>query len=187
MRGNICFDFFFSLRNHNIYIPIVTRLFKDQRSGSKTVCGFSIILILKGIMASNLKSKNPCILLNKNINFIKNETESKMENPTHSFRETNLVLQPYKNRKFKVKLRWVGARERKKRAFFVPIILSKGNFFNICVLSQCKLYWIPFQNIYTFSYIIKDITLYTFSLIFKIVESLKCILNFRKFHLKSSN
>ena len=28
MRGNICFDFFFSLRNHNIYILIVTRLFK---------------------------------------------------------------------------------------------------------------------------------------------------------------
>ena len=28
----------------------------------------------------------------KNINANKNETESKMENPTHSFRETNLVL-----------------------------------------------------------------------------------------------
>ena len=40
-----------------------------------------------------LKSKSPCILLNKNINFNKNEMESKMENPTHSFRETNLVLQ----------------------------------------------------------------------------------------------
>ena len=37
-----------------------------------------------------LKSKNLCILLNKNINFSKNETESKMENPTHSFTETNL-------------------------------------------------------------------------------------------------
>ena len=40
-----------------------------------------------------LKSKRPCILLNKNKNFNKNETESKMENPTHSFRKTNLVLQ----------------------------------------------------------------------------------------------
>ena len=40
-----------------------------------------------------LKSKSACILLNKNINFNKNETESKMEKPTHSFRETNLVLQ----------------------------------------------------------------------------------------------
>ena len=33
------------------------------------------------------------ILLNKNIKFNKNETESKMENPRHSFRETILVLQ----------------------------------------------------------------------------------------------
>ena len=40
-----------------------------------------------------LKSKSPCILLNKNISFNKNETELKMENPAHSFRETNLVLQ----------------------------------------------------------------------------------------------
>ena len=40
-----------------------------------------------------LKLKSPCILLNKNINFNKNKTESKMENPTHSFRETNLVPQ----------------------------------------------------------------------------------------------
>ena len=40
-----------------------------------------------------LKSKSPSILLNKNINFNKSETELKMENPTHSFRETNLVLQ----------------------------------------------------------------------------------------------
>ena len=39
------------------------------------------------------KSKSPCILLNKNINFKKNETELKMENLTHSFRNTNLVLQ----------------------------------------------------------------------------------------------
>ena len=40
-----------------------------------------------------LESKSPSILLNKNINFNKNKTESKMENPTHSFREMNLVLQ----------------------------------------------------------------------------------------------
>ena len=39
------------------------------------------------------KSKSPCILLIKNINFNKNETESKMGNPAHSFSETHLVLQ----------------------------------------------------------------------------------------------
>ena len=36
---------------------------------------------------------SPYILLNKNLIFNKNVTESKMENPTHSFKETNLVLQ----------------------------------------------------------------------------------------------
>ena len=41
-----------------------------------------------------LKSKSSCILLNKNINFNKNETKSKMDNPTTSFRETNFALQP---------------------------------------------------------------------------------------------
>ena len=40
-----------------------------------------------------LKSKSPCMLLDKNINFNKHETESKMENPTHSLREAKLVLQ----------------------------------------------------------------------------------------------
>ena len=40
-----------------------------------------------------LKSMSPCTLLNNNVNFNKNETESKMENSTHSFREKNLVLQ----------------------------------------------------------------------------------------------
>ena len=64
---------------------------KNHRPGSKTVSGFSIILILKGIKV--LKLKSPSILLNKNINFNKSKTESKIENPKHSFRETNLALQ----------------------------------------------------------------------------------------------
>ena len=40
-----------------------------------------------------LKLKSPCFLLNETVNFNKNETESKIENPTHSFREMNLMLQ----------------------------------------------------------------------------------------------
>ena len=63
-------------------------LLKNQRSGSKTVYSFSF-LILKGIIV--LKSTSICDLLNKNINFNKNETQSKIENPAYSFRETNLV------------------------------------------------------------------------------------------------
>ena len=40
-----------------------------------------------------LKSKTPCILLNKNITFNKNEAESKKENPIQNLREKNFVLQ----------------------------------------------------------------------------------------------
>ena len=65
---------------------------KNQRSGSKSVCGFSIILLLKGIFRC-FKAKESILFLNKSINFYKNKTESKMENPTHIFREINLVLQ----------------------------------------------------------------------------------------------
>ena len=39
-----------------------------------------------------LKSKSSCILFNKNINFNKNETESKMKNPAHSVREEKCYL-----------------------------------------------------------------------------------------------
>ena len=75
-----------------------------------------------------LKSKSPCILLNKNTKFDKNETESKMENPTHSFRQTNLVLQLIEESRIKSKTLMSWNRERKNKAFFVPFILSKRNF-----------------------------------------------------------
>ena len=87
-----------------------------------------------------------------------------------------LCFSSYKNRKLKVKLWWVGARERKKRAFFVPFILSEGIFFNICVLSQCIVYWIHFQNIHTFTY--PKILLHAhLLLVYKIDESLSVSLS----------
>ena len=39
------------------------------------------------------KSKSPCFLLNKNINFNKNEIEPKTEKSTHGLIQTDLVLQ----------------------------------------------------------------------------------------------
>ena len=41
---------------------------------------------------------------------------------------------------------------KEKSAFFVMLILSEGNFFNICFISMYIVYWINFQNIYTFTY-----------------------------------
>ena len=99
-----------------------------------------------------LKSNSPCILLNKNINFAKNEKESKIENFTHSFIEMNLVLQIIWESQIKSKTVMSWSSRKKKRTFFVPFILSEENFFNICVLFQCIVYWIHSKNTHTFTY-----------------------------------
>ena len=57
-----------------------------------------------------------------------------------------------------------------RNAYFV-----QRKFFNICVLFQCIVYWINFQNIYPFTY--QKILLHT--LFF--VESLQCIFKFLDF------
>ena len=59
----------------------------------------------------------------------------------------------------------------------------------MCFISVYIVYWIHFQNIHTFSYQ-KISTSYTFLLVFKIVESLQCILNPtntpREFHVETT-
>ena len=72
-----------------------------------------------------------------------------------------LCFSSLKHRKLKVKLWWAGARQRKK-VYFVPFINSKRNFFNICVLAQCIVYWIHFQNIYICVYIYMYIYNFTY-------------------------
>ena len=88
------------------------------------------------------------LFFNQNINFNENETDSIMENPTHTFREMNLALQL----KQKSHIRKTHAKKshikncdelelaKEKSALFIKFILYEGNFFNICVLSQCKVY-----------------------------------------------
>ena len=77
---------------------------KIRRLGANCAQFFYLILFLKrlwhfkvkqsrlfvGILKSNTP---PWFLWNKNINFNKNKTELKMENPTHIFWEMNLMLQ----------------------------------------------------------------------------------------------
>ena len=53
-----------------------------------------------------LKWKSQCILLNNEINFIKNGTELKMENPTHLFREKNIRIFRYQKKKKKKKKKY---------------------------------------------------------------------------------
>ena len=73
-----------------------------------------------------------------------------------------------KNHKLKIKLWWIGARERKKRAFrahfvcFVQILRKFVLMYSILkTLSE-----------YTYFYISKDILSYTFFLVFEIVKVL---------------
>ena len=63
-------------------------------------------------------------------NFNKNETESKMENPTHSFRDMNvLCFSSYKNRELKVKLWWIRNYDRKKEFIFRSVYFVRRNSF----------------------------------------------------------
>ena len=95
-----------------------------------------------------------------------------------------LCFSSYKNHKLKVKIWGVWAHAKKKKKFFLPFILSKGNVFDICVLSRCIVYWIHFQNIHTFTY--QKTLLHTpFCLFFKIVENLQCNLKFVRYGIST--
>ena len=92
-----------------------------------------------------------------------------------SFRETNLVLQFIERSQIRSRtvMSW-SSRKKKKRAFFVPFIFPK-EIFNICFISMYSV--LNTLSEYTYFYISKNMTSYTFLLVLKIVESLQCILN----------
>ena len=99
-----------------------------------------------------------------------------MENPTHGFRETNLVLRVIQESQIKSKtvISW-NSRKKKKGAFFAPLFFRR-DFLKTCVLSQCIVYWTHFQNINTFTY--QKTLPHTLVLLFsKFVGSLQCILD----------
>ena len=77
----------------------------------------------------------------KNITLIKMKRNRNWGIPHTGLERRTLCFSSYRNRKLQVKLRRVGARQRKMRAFFV-----------LCVLSQCIVCCIHFQNIHTFTY-----------------------------------
>ena len=117
------------------------------------------------LYVGSLKSKSPRNLLNKNINFNKAKRNRKWKIP-HTFQRDDPCASAYiriTNSKW-----WVGPRERKKEGIFCAVYFVRRN---ICVLSQCIVYWIHFQNIHIF------ILLYTLLLlVFKILQSLQCVL-----------
>ena len=80
LRKNQNFDFL-SLKTSSPGQFLELLKLKNQRSGSKTARWFHLILIFKKKKKKKLKSKSPCLLLKKDENFNKKETESKMESP----------------------------------------------------------------------------------------------------------
>ena len=84
-----------------------------------------------------------------------------MENPTHRFREMNLVLQLRYESQIKNKnvISW-SSQKKKRGHFFVLFTLSEGNFCNICFISMYSVLNTLLENKYF--YISKNITSYTF-------------------------
>ena len=105
----------------------------------------------------------------KNVNFDK-KAESKMENSTHSLRETKLVLQLTRELQIKSKTMMSWRSWKKREDNFCIIYFVRRKFFKICALSQ------QIFSIYTLLQIKKHYFLH-FLLVSKIVESLQCILN----------
>ena len=100
---------------------------KNQRSGNKTVCGFFCYFRFERNY-DVWKSKIPAFCWTKILTLIKTERNRKSKIPHIVLERRTLCFNSFKNHKLKIKLRWVGARERKKRAFFLPFILSEWIF-----------------------------------------------------------
>ena len=102
-----------------------------------------------------------------------------MKKPKHSFRETNLVLQLISESQIKTVMIW-SSRKKNEGVFCTVYFVRSKFFYNFCFISMyCVL---TALSEYTYFFISKNITLYTFLLVFKIVESLQCII---KFHITS--
>ena len=100
---------------------------KNQRSGTKLCVAFLLFQFWKELW--RFKVKEPMIFCWTKIWTLKTRLNRKWKISRTGLERLTLYFSSYKNRKLKVKLWWVGARERKKRAFFVRFILSKGIFF----------------------------------------------------------
>ena len=75
-------------------LKAINRFRKEiNRLLSKGMSNIDLKVTIEKNMEKPAFSKSLRILLNKIMNFDKNETESKMKYPIHSFRETNFVLQ----------------------------------------------------------------------------------------------
>ena len=116
-----------------------------------------------------------CLFLffDKKINFDKEETEWKIKNLKHAFKETNLVLQPIRESwiKNETVMSWSS---RKKKDYFFKVYFVLRKFLQHLHFISIYKYWKNFQNIY-FLHIKKHYFIRFFAF-FIILKSLRCIL-----------
>ena len=100
-------------RRYHWVVKLLVVIYKSEVLKQKFVCRFYYFNFERNYGVLN--SKSLCILLKENMkgNRKMPETESKMENLTRSITRQTLCFNSYKKRKVKVKLWWVGAREKK--------------------------------------------------------------------------
>ena len=112
-----------------------------------------------------LNTETLCILLNKNMNFNRNETKSKMENPTHSFREKSLVVRLIWESQIKSKTMVSWSSRKKKEDIFSTVHFFRREFFwHLCFISMYSV--LNTLSKYTYFHISKKITSYIFDACF---------------------
>ena len=74
-------------------------------------------------------SKSSPILLNENVNFNKNEKQSKIVNSTHCFREKNLLLELLQELQIKSKTVMSWSSRKKKEGIFCTVYFVWRKFF----------------------------------------------------------
>ena len=114
-------------------------------------------------------------MLNKNINFY-NETQSKMENPKHGFRDETCASN-HKNRELKKLMSW--SSRKSKEDIFCTVDFVRMIFFNITFVFHLSVLNKFSEEILSY---IKKHSIHIFLLVFKIIESL-CILRYQNFLL----
>ena len=105
-------------------------------------------------------------MLKKYIDFNRNKKGSKMEDPTHSFRETNLALQLIWDSRIENKalMSW-SSRKKKEGIFCTAYFIQKKFFSHLCFTSVYSV--LNKLSEYTYFYISKNIALCTFYLFLK--------------------
>ena len=81
------------------------------------------------------KSKNPCILLNKNIKSNKNKQELKMDNPHTVLERLTLCFSWYKNRQLKKTVMKWSPQKKREGIFYTVYFVQRKIFLNLCLLS----------------------------------------------------